>query len=230
MVAGVVGAVTDNGLGIAGTSPEVSLLALKFARESKGLVADAAEAIRYAVLEGASVVNASFSTEGDDLHLRAALELANEAGVLVVAAAATDDGTAKDLDDFGGYPCVYDLPNVLCVTVANEDHALASSWGATTVDLAAPGVNIRSTFLSPEYRKQVSASTSLAAPFVSGVAALILSRCQVSLAELRAGLLAGLPLSQPAGQQIASGKRLNASLALATSCGEGPSPPQLLEP
>ena len=88
MVAGVIGAVTNNALGIAGTTWHVRMLALKFARETSGPAADAAEAIRYAVQEKAHVINASFSVEADDSFLRAAIEFANTAGVLVVAAAA----------------------------------------------------------------------------------------------------------------------------------------------
>ena len=230
MVAGVIGAVTNNDVGVAGVNWHVSLMALKFTRESKGLVADAAEAIRYAVLERAHVINASFSTEGDDIHLRAAIEAAKLAGILVVAAAATDDGAEENLDDFGGYPCVYDLANVLCVTAVDESHALASSWGATTVDLGAPGVAIYSAFTSPLHRKQ--SGTSMAAPFVSGVAALILSKCPgLDLAQLRTRLLTGLPFSSPPGRSTVTGKRVNAKLALAASCGPGPpGHPTLLEP
>ncbi len=231
MLAGVIGAVTNNGKGIAGTSWHVKLLALKFARGGTGSVADAAEAIRYAVREKVHVINASFSTESDDPLLREAIEAANGAGILVVAAAATDDGTAKDLDDWGGYPCVYDLPNVLCVTAVDKEGVLASSWGATTVDLAAPGVDIRSTFTSPDYRLQSSGS-SMAAAFVSGVAALIRSACpSVSVAGLRGGLLSGKPFSYPADKRILTGQRLDAGLALVASCAPaGPGPPALLEP
>jgi subtilisin family serine protease len=232
MVAGVIGAVTNNNmLGIAGTNWHVRLLALKFAPGSSGLVADAAEAIHYAVNEKVHVINASFSFEGDDPRLRAAVERAQTEGILVVAAAATDEGDPQNLDDFGGYPCVYELSNVLCVTAIDQNAELASSWGATTVDLGAPGVGIRSTFLRPDYRLHQGASTSLAAPFVTGVAALIHAACPgVSLSTLRSGLLTGKSFTAPMGKQTATSIRLNAKLALEASCSHltPPGQPTLL--
>lgn len=235
MVAGVIGAVTNNEMGVAGVDWDVSLLALKISREDSGLAVDAAQAIRYAAAQHVDVINASWSLSDDDGFILDAIRQAEN--ILFVAAAPTSGGDAENIDSFGGFPCVFDLPNVVCVTASDEAGAIASSWGATTVDIAAPGVRIWSTFKAPFYRKE-PLSTSLAAPFVTGVAALIRSACPgIGVAELREAVLTGVSHSTENGRATVTGFRLNANLALQKaladpSCGTResltPSAPALL--
>jgi subtilisin family serine protease len=219
MVAGVIGAVTNNKLGVAGTNWYISMLALKVARARRGTAVDVAQAIRYAAIQKVDVVNMSFSLVDDDPYIKQEIEAAKT--ILFVAAAATNGGKAEDLETWGGYPCVYDLDNLLCVTSVDQTRNLASSWGATVVDLAAPGIQIRSTFRTKSYRLQNG--TSMAAPFVSGVAALIRSACPgIDIAALRASILTGNDFTYPNGRNTVTGQRVSARLALEASFGLSP--------
>jgi subtilisin family serine protease len=141
-----------------------------------------------------------------------AIRLADSAGVLFVAAAG-NSGTNNDVYPF--YPASYNLPNVLVVAATDSTDALASfsCYGATSVDLAAPGVNIFSTTPGGQYGQK--SGTSMATPHVVGAAALLLSNSP----GLRAADLKGLlmsyaePLPALAGRTVTGG-RLNVYRAL----------------
>jgi subtilisin family serine protease len=137
-VAGTVGAVGNNALGVTGVNWEVSLMALK-AGDAEGLLEtfDIANAFTYAGLEGAQVVNGSFSGGGESQAVKDAIEAAPD--VLFVFAAGN---SGANLDTFAdAYPCETELPNIICVGATRPNDALAgfSNFGKATVDLAAPG-------------------------------------------------------------------------------------------
>ena len=174
-VAGTIGAVGNNNLGIVGVSHEVSLMALKFlGSDGSGWTTDAARAVDYAVSMGADIMNASFGGVGFSSVMNDALNRANQAGVLFVAAAGNDYGNNNDLSPH--YPSSYDVPNVVAVAATDHRDQLAwfSNYGSTSVDLAAPGVNVLSTIPGNSYASYDG--TSMATPHVAGAAALLLAQ------------------------------------------------------
>ena len=146
-VAGVIGAIHDNGLCIKGVAGRVSLMPLKVSgADGIGDVGRIVAALVYAVDASADIVNASWSTDWDQ-SLRKALQEAETAGILVVAAAGRGELPPADLDVNASYPCSYGLPNVLCVAATTQTDGLeaGSSWGKHIVHLGAPGEAIYST-------------------------------------------------------------------------------------
>jgi subtilisin family serine protease len=170
-VSGTIGAEGDNGIGIAGVNWSVSVMPLKILdANGDGFVSDEIDAMNYAVANGANIINASFSGGSYSQSEHDAVNSARAAGVLFVAAAGND---GQDNDDIPAYPANYDLDNVIAVaaTDQNDDMAWFSNYGATSVDVAAPGVNIYSTKAGDTY--QYMSGTSMATPHVAGLAALI---------------------------------------------------------
>lgn len=167
-VAGIIGAVGDNRIGVAGVCWRVRLMALKaFDDRGEGTVAAVVEAIHYAVANGARVLNASWGQSDKSLALQEAVAAAADAGLLLVAAA------GNERTDLAPYPAA--LEPVLAVAALNAagQRAPFSNYGAF-VDLAAPGDAILST--TPNARYDLLSGTSMAAPHVTGVAALVLAR------------------------------------------------------
>lgn len=147
-VAGTIGAEGNNGSGIAGVNWDVSIMPLR-ALDASGLgsTADIAAALTYAARAGADVVNASLSGPNRSQTLESAIVAAGDT-LFVVAAG----NAARDNDVTASYPCNYPQPNVVCVAATGRDDRLASfsNYGATSVDLAAPGTRILSTVPSTE--------------------------------------------------------------------------------
>ena len=148
-VAGIACAAGNNNTGVSGVSPVVGLMALKYAREFfGGTVGDAIECIDHAVRNGARVINMSWKVPASQLLLES-LQRARSAGVLCIAAAGND---AKDNDQLPVYPASYNqqLDNIISVAATDRNDVLGtfSNYGARTVDIAAPGVSILSTFSS----------------------------------------------------------------------------------
>jgi subtilisin family serine protease len=220
-VAGTIGASGNDGEGVAGVSWRAGLMALRVLDDSgAGYVSDVIRAYGYAARHGARIVNLSL---GGGEYSRAEHDaIAAAPGALFVVAAGND---AMDNDVTGAYPCNYGLENVVCVAASGRDDALASfsNYGATTVDLAAPGVDIASTW--PNNRWVYLDGTSMATPHVSGVAALLLARDgALGAADLRRALLSGVdPVPALAGR-VATGGRLDATRALGETTATTPPP------
>ncbi len=217
-VAGTIGAVGNDGRGVVGVNWEVSILPLKFLDDwGFGSTAGAIAALNYVTLlrsAGVNIVatNNSWGGGGYSAALRTVIARHNDAGILFVAAAG-NDGT--DNDAFPAYPASYDLANV--ISVAAIDHAgqaaSFSNIGRTSVDLAAPGVDVFSTIPGNGYAS--FSGTSMAAPHVSGVVGLLAAaNPQATAAELRAAILdTTVPVPGLAGR-LATGGRLDAAAAL----------------
>ena len=176
-VAGTIGAEGNNNLGVVGVAWDVKIMALKFLDSGgSGSIADAIEAFDYATLMrtqyGVNIRITSNSWGGGPYTqaLYDAIEAGGAAGILTVAAAGNGGGDAT-----GFYPAAYDSPYIVSVaaTDRNDLYASFSNYGATTVDLAAPGVDILSTFPGASYG--TISGTSMATPHVSGEAALVWS-------------------------------------------------------
>jgi subtilisin family serine protease len=176
-VAGIIGAVGNNDVGLSGVCWSVQLLPLKIfgAKGEEGRLSAALEAIDYAIAEGARVLNLSWTLVGGEksAFLEDALKKAEKAGVLVVTAAGND---GLDLTVEPVYPASYDLSNLIAVAAHGPDGTLLSfsNYGLGVVDLAAPGFEITTT--GGKYGYTSFTGTSAAAPHVSGAAALLLSQ------------------------------------------------------
>ena len=211
-VAGIIGALGDNGRGVAGVNWQVSLMALRALGPDGGRSDALVRAIDYATDHGARVINLSWSGGGGgrSAALEQAIARASDRGVLVVAAA----GNAGA--DEPAFPA--SLDGVVSVGASGPDDLLApfSNRGAL---LTAPGVGILSTTAPGQYERYDG--TSMSAAYVSGVAALLwAAQPKASLAQVRTALVQGaVPVE---GAQLG---RINAAAALAAlGLGDGPGP------
>lgn len=144
-VAGTVAAVMDNGEGVVGVAPGVSLMGLKFlSAEGSGSSDDALECLLYSVNMGADLTNNSWGGGFPSRAMKSAIEQAGNRGSLFVAAAG-NNGTDNDRGPH--YPSSYRSPSVLAVANSDHNDALdaSSNYGARSVDIAAPGTGITST-------------------------------------------------------------------------------------
>jgi subtilisin family serine protease len=211
--AGNIGARGNNGLGISGVCQRVKIMPLKFLDEKgSGRDSGAIQSIDFAVANGAKVISASWGGPGQSQLLMEAIQRAQSAGVLFVAAAGNGgrDGAGDDTSVTPEYPAAYNtsLSNVVSVAASTRRDTLASfSNYGPTVDLAAPGEQIFSTVLNGQYDS--FSGTSMAVPMVAGAAALAYSsRSGLTMAQVRAALLAGTDRPSGIAGRVRSG-RLN---------------------
>ncbi len=224
-VSGTIGAVGNNGLGVTGVNWNVKLMGLKFlSAGGGGYTSDAIEAIAFAVTAKQSgvnvrVLNASWGGGGYSQGLKDEIDFAGQNDILFVAAAGN---SGADLGRTAAYPCSYSSSNLVCVaaTTSADGMAYFSNFGATSVDLGAPGVSILSTVLSGAY--QYYSGTSMATPHVAGAAALILASGNRSVSALRSAVLAAVDVIPSLVGRTATGGRLDVSKAIS---GGAPTPP-----
>ena len=207
-VAGVIAARAGNGQGSAGVAPGVTVMPLVVGSGESINVDLGAQAIRYAADHGATVVNASWGgqTTGAALdRLRAAVAYAEAKGVLITAAAGNDAG---DRDRSILYPASLTDDNVITVgsSTAVDTVSDSSAYGATSVDLFAPGNLVFTTWNDGGYR--LVSGTSIAAPEVAAAVALYRSAMPTATAaELKAALLGDVdPIAAFAGRALSEGR------------------------
>ncbi len=209
-VSGIIGAITNNGFGIAGINSHVEFMALKFINTQFGFISDAIRAIEYAVLHGAKIINASWGGGGFSPTLESTLRFARDHGVLFVAAAGNN---GRDIDLAPFYPASYSISNVLSVASSNIFDRLSSfsNYGERTVDIAAPGEDILSTI--PYNRFMYNSGTSMAAPMVSGVAAYIAAYLPEASAESITAVMLQAAEPKPSySGRVKNAARLNADI------------------
>lgn len=213
-VAGIVAARTNNALGVAGTCWSAQLLAVKFMNSrGKGSTSAAIAGIQYAVRQGVKIVNCSFGSSTASSSLKDAVGYAQDHGVLLVVAAGND---GESIDKTPLYPASYPNSNILAVAATDDEDRLASfsNFGATAVDVAAPGDSILSTYLGGGYR--VLSGTSMAAPYGAGIAALLRKQApDASAADLRHAIRSTVDEQPGLSGKVGSGGRVNAARALA---------------
>jgi subtilisin family serine protease len=196
-VSGTIGGVGNNGLGVVGVNWTTSIIGGKFLDASGiGITSDAIDTIEFMIQTEAAfagsgganirILNNSWGGGGFSLALRNAIASADASNMLFVAAAGNDSSNS-DLSAF--YPASFDVPNVVAVaSTTNQDYLSSfSNYGSAAVDLGAPGSDILSTARNGKYK--TFSGTSMATPHVAGAAALVLSRCALDTAELKATLL-----------------------------------------
>jgi subtilisin family serine protease len=217
--AGIIGAEGDNGIGVSGINQHVKIMPLKFlGRMGNGSTAAAIEAINYVVdrkQHGVNVriISASWGSNSNSKALEDAIRAAGDAGILFVAAAGND---GSNNDRWPHYPSNYSLPNLISVAALDNSDSLASfsNFGTKSVQIAAPGKGILSTWLGDEYRE--ASGTSMATPYVSGIAALVIaSEPSISMPDLRKRLLSTVDKLPALDGKVASGGRVCAANALA---------------
>jgi subtilisin family serine protease len=220
-VSGTIGAAGNNSAGVVGVNWTASILGLKFLdKNGSGSTSDAINAIEFAVqlkesgLANVRVLSNSWGGGGFSQLLLDQIKRANASDMLFVAAAGN---SGKNNDTTPHYPSSYDAPNVVAVAATDNRDALASfsNYGATSVDLGAPGVYIASTVRSGY---GYMSGTSMATPHVSGAAALVLSKCALGTAALKSALLDTAEAVPSLAGKTVTGGRLNVYRAI-TSCG-----------
>jgi thermitase len=212
-VAGTIAATGNNGVGVTGVNWDAQVASLKFLGPGGGTIADAVEAVNYSVAEGMDISNNSWGGGGRSQALQDAIARADAQGQIFLAAAgnggADQIGDNNDVGDH--YPSDYEVPNVVSVAATDDTDTLAgfSNFGATSVDLAAPGVSILSTLPGNRYGR--FSGTSMATPHVAGVAALIKSQNpDLDDAQIKAQLLQFVDEKASLQGRVATGGRLNA--------------------
>ncbi len=212
-VAGIIGAVGNNGVGIAGVAWNVQLMPLKFLTASgSGATSGAVSAINYAVANGAKILNNSWGGGGFNQALNDAVSRARAAGVIFVAAAGNSN---SNNDAVPSYPANINYDNVISVaaTDSSDRRASFSNYGATTVDIAAPGVGILST--TPNNTYSSFSGTSMATPFVAGAAALVWSaNPNLTYSQVISRLYTTADRITGLNGLVANGARLNVNRAL----------------
>ncbi|MBT9583349.1 S8 family serine peptidase [bacterium] len=210
------GTIAGNGTdGVYGVNHEASIMPIKFLSNSGGgTLADAIKGIVFASDNGARLTSNSWG--GGPYNQ--ALKDAFEASPALHLIAAGNDSNNNDAS--ATYPCTYDLDNIVSVAASDRNERMASfsNYGATTVDLAAPGVAIYSTAPGNKYKNLDG--TSMATPHVSGVAGLIVAQYPgITNAEIKARLLNSVDDVPAFNGKVLTGGRLNAAKALAPDFG-----------
>ncbi len=215
-VAGIIGAVGNNGIGTSGVAWNVKIMAVKFL-DPNGSVEDEIEGISYILDQknkGVPIcaVNASFGGSEYSRFEEEALQSLQDAGIMVAAAAGNEGG---ELGQYRvNYPSSYSLDNIISVAATDKTDHLAyfSNWGFYYVDVAAPGTYILSTYLGDSY--STLSGTSMATPVVTGTVALLYSVRTRSILEARERIIRGVDYLADFSGAVFSNGRLNSAKAL----------------
>jgi subtilisin family serine protease len=222
-VTGIIAARANNGIGTVGVNWNTRILPVEITAPGGVTMSAAIGAIDYAVNHGARVINASWGDFTADPALRDAIALAGDSGTVVVAAAGNQSNNNDSGPPTAYYPASFSLPNLLSVASVDPNGYLStfSNYGQNTVDLAAPGSNILSTYLGHGYT--TLSGTSMATPYVTGVVSLLADLYPNATAgDLVDRILASTrPLANLQGK-VLTGGMLDANAALNGVFAAGP--------
>jgi subtilisin family serine protease len=215
-VAGIVLGSTQDILAYPMEPAKIRIMPLKFLdANGVGTTSDAVKAIYYAVNNGARVLNNSWGGGGYSNSLVDAVAYAYSKRVVFVAAAGN---SSLNNDVTPTYPASYAIPGVLSVAATTDSDALASysNYGATTVHLGSPGSSIWSSLPNHSYGR--ASGTSMATPFVSGIAAMVLrENPALSAYQVKEAILNGAQQISSLQTKTVTKARLNAYNAVAVS-------------
>ncbi|MBP7142169.1 MAG: PQQ-binding-like beta-propeller repeat protein [Opitutaceae bacterium] len=214
-VAGVIGAVGNNGIGIAGVAWKARIMALKFiTSDGFGATSDAIECMDYAVTMGAKVINASYGTSTYSAAEEAAIQRIKNAGIVMVT---SSGNKGLNNDEFPTYPANHAFENLVAVgaSTRTDEPASFSNYGSGKVDLFAPGVDIRVLTRNQAEPYTVTLGTSFSAPHVAGAAALLRSLHPEDTPRATINrLMRGVDRMESLAGKAQSGGRLNLARAL----------------
>jgi len=214
-VSGIIAGQMGNGVGVAGAAPSARIMTLRIfdAKGGGGTLYSLVGAIDYAVAKGAKIINASLGCQNCySSAVEAAIQRAQAAGVLVIAAAGNN---AANNDAVPAYPSGYPENNVVSVASTDSNDAMSSfsNYGTSTVDMAAPGGDILSTIMGGKWGSM--SGTSMAAPYAAGAAAWLWGmKPSASYSEIRDALINGGDTLGDLSGKTASSKRLSMTGAL----------------
>ena len=227
-VAGIIGARGNNSVGVVGVNWEVKIMACKFLNASGlGFTSNAIRCLEYVKLmkeRGVNIVatNNSWGGGGYSQALYDAIAVHMSAGILFIAAAGNNGGN-NDINSI--YPASYYLPNVIAVAATDHNDDLASfssggsNYGLHTVHVGAPGKSILST--TPNNTYSTFSGTSMAAPYVTGVAALLKAyNPSLDWIAIRNLILSSGDPKASLQDKTITGRRINAYQAL--TCTDAP--------
>jgi len=218
-VAGTIGAVGNNGSGITGVNWQVSIMGLKaFDASGSGTTSNAILALNYATMmrrtHGVNIVatNNSWGGSGGSTALRDAITAGGNAGILCIAAAGNN---GSDNDSVGVFPANYVGTSGISVAATDSSNRLwsRSNYGATSVQVAAPGVEIYST--TPNNTYESYSGTSMATPHVAGLVALMAAaNPQATAAQIRSTIISTVTAVPGLAGKCSTGGVINASAAV----------------
>jgi subtilisin family serine protease len=206
-IAGIIAAGFNN-VGTAGVAPNIKILPVKFINGNTGSTSDAIEAIEYAVGMGVDIINCSWGGSEYNQALRDVM--ANSNAIFICAAG----NSSVNVDTNPVYPACFDLPNIISVSAIDNKGVIApfSNFGSK-VHVAAPGTDILS--ILPGNKYGTMSGTSMAVPFVSGVAALIKSNdASLNVFDIKARIINNVTMEQTLSGKVSTSGRLNAFAAL----------------
>mmetsp|Transcript_28545 Transcript_28545/g.62834 ORF Transcript_28545/g.62834 Transcript_28545/m.62834 type:complete len:671 (-) Transcript_28545:1338-3350(-) len=223
--AGTIGGVGNNNAGVAGVAWRVRMITCKFLSSSgSGSTADAAECVAWCRAQGAKITSNSWGGGGYSQALYDEIKASRDAGHLFVVAAGNAN---QDINATPSYPASYDLDNIISVGASdptNDARASFSNYGATQVDLFAPGVNIYSTVLAGSYG--LKSGTSMACPHVAGASALLWSYApSLTYSQVKAHLMSSVDKVAGLAGTCVTGGRLNLLSALKVAGVNPPADP-----
>ncbi|MCE2885477.1 MAG: S8 family serine peptidase [Planctomycetaceae bacterium] len=220
--AGTVGAVGNNGVGVAGVSWRCKMMVLRFLGPNGGYTSDAVLSVQYMNQKQVKVSNNSWGGGGFTQSLYDAINASKSNGHVFVASAGNSGANS---DTSPSYPGAYNLDNIINVAATdnNDGRASFSNYGATSVDIGAPGVNILSTYGTNGY--SYLNGTSMAGPHVAGAVALVYAANPgYTYSQVKNRIMStARPVSSLTGRCVTGGV-LNVAAALGTGGGTNTAP------
>ena len=206
---GTIGAVGYNSKGTTGVAWDVQLMAIRFLSANFGVTSDAIRSINYSRLNGAHIISASWGGAGYSQSLFNAIQACEQAGIPFVSAAGN---SSANNDSIPFYPSSYNISNIVAVASTTESDTLSffSSYGKYSVDIAAPGSSIWSTYVGGNNSYTYLNGTSMATPHISGALALAMAHFpEESSDDVIARLYDSVDRVPALNNKVGSGGRVN---------------------